>query len=920
MKSWILSLVILFGFLHTDLYAADQESKSCSEYLSLVSGDYMSYVEKAEKKRGESKKKHPQFINPKTEKELAKLWAGELGPEALQKLLPPGVAFVGHQLRKASAPGVVKIEQKSGDFLILRVEMDFEGKKIATNVTVNAQSLYQNLERSVQGEKLWLIGPDATAAMDWGHGGGTKTTGGHTADTLMNYMAKYNVFTFGMDQPWHGEGPREWFENEEEYFRFRVAFRNQFVHPDVPTFLIGHSKGGIVADMALRRTGKKFSSIGLDKAYAGMISLSFVPDPKPGSNFKERTTKERQKDMEQKMDHVIARMNPGDCKLFANLMSEDKISALSGLKCTQLSMGNSWEKGAEVSLPSLYVMGEHDALYLLSEDSIEEHVRSLKDSTLWTFSSRVSFRGELEPIGHMIFDHYMPRKDHPEAVEVIQSYLKKEFPSLNLPSDEKALQKLFKEKVLKGHVNEYSFLTEANNYSSTLVLMAYHWVPKMTKFLDQRMAELAQDKPLEDFKANYFLDYTDREVFETYQVIKDFIAATLDSRGSELKEVTSKDRLNESQKNGDVLANQRESIIKFLKTYGNNLGFREFLETYTYMDMGATKEFEELNRLAGALTQRTKILTAINKEKTSDEEKAKKIAALDVLFDDFGNQLEPGDLKGTQEALSRIHSIRNKKWVPEDSKDLAAFAEKNIELREQNAVELKALESKKEEVRKEWVQLKKQATQLEAQFESKVKGASSKALKDYEVRREELYNNLESYDLKVRDVQEAFLVEVLEKGESLVEAFDQLPQGLLETYEEAEKASAEYQEYLSQGKRLVESEAQDGHLGEEVKKLYQDVQDIKKRAGQAFKEFADLEYGQVAQAREEQDRLLAEYVEKVVPQYFKVTHINVGEVLNQPMTSLEDFRNAYKLAEKAYAYWQSKVVISKPEGGDTSLY
>lgn len=919
MKSWVLSLLVLFSFLHIDLYAADQGNKSCSEYLSLVPGDYMSYVEKAEEKRGDSKKKHPQFINPKTEKELAKLWAGEVGPEALQKLLPPGVTFVGHQLRKASAPGVVKIEQKSGDFLILRVEMDLEGKKIATNVTINAQSLYQNLERSIKGEKLWLIGPDATAALDWGHGGGTKTTGGHTADTLMNYMAKYNVFTFGMDQPWHGEGPREWFENEEDYFRFRVAFRNQFVHPDVPTFLIGHSKGGIVADMALRRTGKKFSSIGLDQAYAGMISLSFVPDPKPGSNFKDRTTKERQKDMEQKMDHVIARMNPGDCKLFANLMAEDKISALSGLKCTQLSMGNSWEKGVEVSLPSLYVMGEHDALYLLSEDSIEEHVRSLKDSTLWTFSSRVSFRGELEPIGHMIFDHYMPRKDHPEAVEVIESYLKKEFPSLKLPSDEKELQELFKEKVLEGHVNKYSFLTEVNNYSSTLVLMAYHWVPGVTEFLDQRIAKLAQGQSLEEFKANYFLDYTDREVFETYQVIKDFIATTLNSRGVELKEVTSKDRLNEAQKNGDVLANQRESIIKFLKTYGNNLGFREFLETYTYMDMGATKEFEELNQVAGVLTQRTKILTAINKEKISEEEKAKKIAALDVLTDDLGNQLEPGDLKGTQEALSRIHSIRNKKWIPE-TKELADFAEKNIELREQNATQLKALEAKKEEVRKEWTQLKKQVAQLEAQFESKVKGASSKALKDYEARREELYNNLESYDLKVRDVQEAFLVEVLEKGESLVNAFEHLPKELLATYEEAEKASAEYQDYLSQGKKLIEEEAQNGNFGVELQKLYQETLEAKEKTRVTYRKFADLEYGQVTQAREEQDQLLAEYVEKVVPQYFKITQVNVGEVLSQPVNSAEDFRNAYKLAEKAYAYWQSKVVISKPEGGDTSLY
>jgi hypothetical protein len=82
----------------------------------------MSYVQQVESRLGDSRERQPGFLNPDREKELAKLWAGELGPKALQKFLPEGVTFVSHQLRKASAPGVVKVEQKSGDFLILRVE------------------------------------------------------------------------------------------------------------------------------------------------------------------------------------------------------------------------------------------------------------------------------------------------------------------------------------------------------------------------------------------------------------------------------------------------------------------------------------------------------------------------------------------------------------------------------------------------------------------------------------------------------------------------------------------------------------------------------------------------------------------------------------------------------------------------------
>jgi len=45
-----------------------------------------------------------------------------------------------------------------------------------------------------------------------------------------------------------------------------------------------------------------------------------------------------------------------------------------------------------------------------------------------------------------------------------------------IPEDESVLQNIFKEEVLKGHVNAYTYLTPVNNYSSTLVLMAYQWV------------------------------------------------------------------------------------------------------------------------------------------------------------------------------------------------------------------------------------------------------------------------------------------------------------------------------------------------------------------------------------------------------------------------------------------------------------
>lgn len=924
MKQWIesrVSCIVLFLFIFS--FGPQALGQGCNDLLSSVPGDYMSFVNQAESARGESKKKHPEFLNPESEKKLAQLWKGELGPEALQRLLPPGVTFVGHQLRKAAAPGVVKVEQKSGDFLILRVEMPFNGRTIATNVTVNAQALYNNIHRSLKGEKLWLIGPDATAAMDWGHGGGTKTTGGHTADTLMNYLAKYNVFTFGMDQPWHGEGPRVWFEDDEEYFKFRVAFRKQFVHPDVPTFLVGHSKGGLVADMAVRRTGAKYKKIGLDEAYVGMIPLSFVPDDKPGGTYSDKTTEARYKEALQKEAEIMARINPGDCSLFANLMAEDKISALSGLMCTHLSMFNSWLE-MEASLPSLYVMGEHDGLYVTKEKLIEEHVRSLKNATLWTFSSRVSFRGEVEPVGHMIFDHYMPKKNHPEALAAMTEYLTHKLQNQKLPESEEELQTLFKEKVLKGHVNEYSFMTPVNNYTTTLVLMGYQWVPEFKNFLENRIGALAQEKGVDvsKFMPKYFLQYTEEGVFETYQVIKNFVARVLADKGIELKEVSLKQRLETAQKEGDPLANQRESILSLLKAYGNNLAFREFLKSFSYIDTGATKEFETLNRVGGALTQRIKMLNSIRKEKISDEEKQKKIAELEPIVDDQGNTLEPGDAAGVQAALDRIQEIRNKKWIPEEG-ELKEFAAANVKARDDIHRLVKELEAKRDQLKKEWEQLKKETSALEARLENALEGAESPAIRAYEARREKLYTELETYDLKVRDIQDAFLVKVIENQRSMVEAFEQLPKELLAAYEDAERASQNYQALLQEGQALREKEALQGALGSEVQKMAQELlgpQGLKERLAAKVMEYAKLEYQDITEARDRQDQLLADYIKQVMPRYFKVTEVKVADALNAPVKSLEDLKETFKFAEKALSQWRGKVLISKPEGGDSSLY
>lgn len=890
----------------------------------------MDFVQKSEQRRGSSVDKHPEFLNPQKERELEKLWKGEAAPNLLAPFLPPGVTFVGHQLKGSTVPGVVKVEQPNGDVLILRVEMSFKGKIVATNVTVTAQALYGNLERFRKGEKLWLIGPDATAAMDWGHGGGTKTTGGHTADTMLNYLSKYNVFTVGMDQPFHGEGPREWFKDDKEYFEFRAAFREQFIHPDVPTFLVGHSKGGLVGDMAVRRsTQYPF----IKKAYAGVIPLSFVADSKPGGSYKEKTIQERMTDMERKWDDNEKRVNEGDLDLFASLMSKDKTSALSGLFCSFLSLYNNWAQDCNLKgidgdgpVPSLYVMGEHDSLYVLNEENIETYVRGLKNSTLWTFTSRVTFRGEVDKIGHMIFDHYLPKKDHPEAVNVMREYLLAQDANMNLPEDEESLQNLFKTQVLSQStitIDPYTYNTPVNNYSSTLVLMAYQWVPNFTKFLTDRIETQAKasGKSLREFQKKYFIAYSEENVFETYQIIRDFVNSVLKTQGKELKELTAKARMENAQAANDPMANSRESILSVLKTYGNNLAFREFLNELTLFDVNAKESFQKLNEMGQTLTQRIKAIENIRKEKISDEEKAQKISALEPIADDQGVELASDDVKAMQAALSRIHEIRNKRYVPTDERQ--QFAQTNVKERDELAEQIKKMELQRDDQKKKLKELKDSLSQKENAFYAKTEGATSPKLLELEQRRGALYSELESYDFKQRDVLEAYLAKNLDEQAPWTQALENLPPELAQLFLDTEKASQTYQTILREIDGAEISEALAGALGPEVKELADEVfgaNGLQKQVQDMTNQIDEMEYVQLGSLRDQKDKLLEEYVLKVLPQYFTPVRTSLTEVLNTDNSSNEAFKEQFKALEKALSMWRARVLTSKPNAEGASLY
>jgi hypothetical protein len=166
--------------------------QTCEAAL-IHSGSFTDLTRKAQARRPVANAIKPLFITPAEDQERSKLWIGEQGPLFFQQRLPDGVTFVSHELPNNEGEGIIKVMQQKGEFIIFRVEMPWNGKKIATNVTVSAFSLADNFRSRGPGEPNYLIGPSTLAGIDWGHGGGTNSTSGSTVDAQMNSLASSNI-------------------------------------------------------------------------------------------------------------------------------------------------------------------------------------------------------------------------------------------------------------------------------------------------------------------------------------------------------------------------------------------------------------------------------------------------------------------------------------------------------------------------------------------------------------------------------------------------------------------------------------------------------------------------------------------------------------------------------------------------------
>ena len=349
----------------------------------------------------------PEFIDLKEELERERFRSGLPLPQAMARFFPPSLSAISHNLLNADEPPVVRFSKPSNNFY-LRYEGNFRGQPIGTNLMTGVNSLRQRLIDPPENQVKYLIDTSASALVFWVHGGGTPTANASTAASLIDHFNKTTIQVLSTDMPLHGEGPTFPFASEEEVFEYLLGLINELVHPDVPVIFAGHSMGGQYSTML-----HKFSHRPeVRSRIIGFIPLSAVADPAPGHSHADK--KRVENEVESKKDYRKEAMAPADWVFIENILRNGKNAPTALLHTSLMKLFLDWSAPSpevrDELLPMLLIIGARDGLtYVGYEKQFDEYIASLGPrAKLHLIEDRVNIHGNLEAVGHGIFDHYLP--------------------------------------------------------------------------------------------------------------------------------------------------------------------------------------------------------------------------------------------------------------------------------------------------------------------------------------------------------------------------------------------------------------------------------------------------------------------------------------------------------------------------------
>lgn len=675
-KSWNQVILAMFLFVFTLLAASSSYASSdeCQTLLTRKPGTRAYYIEKYQQTHKRAVQV-PRFVDPIEEMQLSKGWTGELAPGVFDELLPEGVTLVGHRLREASGEGVVKLKSP-GEYVVLRATVPWKGREVSMNIGLNLGSLLGNLGR----KDKWLVGPEADAAIDWGHGGGTKSTGHHTAFDLINYFHRYNVAVVGMDQPWHAEGARIFFEGLDDYESFRAAFVKKYIHPDVPAINMGHSMGGIFADLFMRQSHKpEFKDV-----YAGYIAMAPVPDPLPGGSLEDKLAEDQRRWEEQQKPEVNLRISPEDRGLEERMIRENKVSPVAMMFAQQMDFFNDWSipehRGKEWK-PILYIAGSRDSLTVGKEDLFEEYIRPLENAQLEFIDS-----------GHLFFNIFREETGEMEVFarsrEFIEQVIGKELVRNNNSSNIGPLIRAFQiyanDLSFREFIKDYKVQVERPTERFKEVKTRMEQIGRYAKFAAKFLSRVKQDPAYAGLNVDQSLE-------KERQRIRAALAegSLKEAHESQLKDELA--MLTPTNEGGDVLSHEEALALKddlkeiLARQYVPDGPMADEARKNIEARVNVSRELTQLEReekkaldkkLAQLHYEKDVLLAKI--EQGLNESAPKLLAEEHRALEDFlRNQLRPADLevrdRGNEYFLQLIDQGRltaeNLEQFPDDLRD-----------------------------------------------------------------------------------------------------------------------------------------------------------------------------------------------------------------------------------------------------------
>lgn len=369
---------------------------------NTLEGSYYNYALLAD--RWKNPEILPRFVSPSTEMELVKKWVGIEGPKTLQTFLPKGASYIGHQLREPAGPNVVKV-QETGATVMLRVSEDEFG--FDTNVAYSKYAAAAYVNETP--ENRYLVRKDARAAIIYLHGGGTPTTGAHIAEAEINHYGMYKIDVVSLDMAAHGEGSRKFFPNGQVEIDGIYQFIRRAVPEGVPVFVVGHSMGGVYADIMMRQSDRD------DYPMRGIIQgfgiLSPAVDALPGATPYEKAIEMgRLMDAQKNDPEYDLKAAPSEREIFDQMARDGKLNPIAsfhiGMIMAEQDHVPPKHKGKDWT-PAIMVVGQGDPLVYIGFEHLFDKAFELDNVESHIIETAPDRDGVKKRVGHLLADYYI---------------------------------------------------------------------------------------------------------------------------------------------------------------------------------------------------------------------------------------------------------------------------------------------------------------------------------------------------------------------------------------------------------------------------------------------------------------------------------------------------------------------------------